>query len=199
MPLVYVRKPLKTELTEHGGHWAEEKKQSVLKYYLSCGNLRKTSRECLVPISTLEQWKQQDWWKDGIKELREGNLTQLDHKLTESLDLALEGVIDRIKKGETIVDPKTGRKRQVPAKLRDLNVAFNTLLDKRQLIRKEPTRIVEQHSTAQQLALLAKQFEEFVTNKKTTDKLQDMTTFIEGESVIQAEDGTWEVIDNGTV
>jgi hypothetical protein len=186
-------------MSESKGHWADEKKQSTLKYFLSCGNLHKTSRDCLVPLSTLEQWKNQDWWKDGIKEIREGNLTQLDHKLTETLDLALDGVIDRIKKGEVSFDPKTGKKRATPAKLRDLNVAFNTLLDKRQLIRREPTRIVEQHSTAQQLSLLAKQFEEFVTGRQKTDKLQDITTLIEGETVIQAEDGTWEVVDNGTV
>jgi len=74
--------------------------------------------------------------------------------------------------------------------MRDLNNAFNTILDKRQLIRRQPTKIVEQTNTAAQLQNLANQFASFV--KKTTQELPTQE-FIEGETVIQNEDGTWEV------
>ena len=69
-------------------------------------------------------------------------------------------------------------------------------MDKRQLIRKQPTKIVEQQSTAAQLANLANQFAAFVSGKKPTDNLKDVTLeFIEGETVEQDEDGTYRVID----
>jgi hypothetical protein len=82
----------------------------------------------------------------------------------------------------------------VPAKLRDLNVAFNSLIDKRQLIRKQPTKIIEQQTTATQLQNLADQFAQFVTGKTKQEKFNDLVEdVIEGETVVQNEDGTWEV------
>jgi hypothetical protein len=64
------------------------------------------------------------------------------------------------------------------------------------LIRKLPTKITEQQSTAAQLQNLADQFQQFVTGKlkeEGVDKLVDRV--IEGETVVQGEDGTWEVCD----
>ena len=60
--------------------------------------------------------------------------------------------MDRLENGDHIYDQKTGRIRRAPVKLRELNATFNTLLDKRQLLRNKPTKIVEQQNTATQLA-----------------------------------------------
>ena len=91
-----------------------------------------------------------------------------------------------------IYDQRTGKIKRMPAKMRDLNNAFNTILDKRQLIRKQPTKIVEQTSTATQLQQLADSFAKFV--QKKVDDLPDMH-YIEGETVIQQADGTYAIHD----
>ena len=78
----------------------------------------------------------------------------------------------------------------MPAKLRDLNFAFNTLLDKRQLLRNKPTKIVEQHSTAVQLQNLADSFAKFV-NKTVTELPTEH--YIEGDTVVQNDDGIYEL------
>jgi len=66
----------------------------------------------------------------------------------------------------------------------------------RQLVRKQPTKIVEQQTTAAQLANLANQFAAFVSGKPVQDNLKDVTLeFVEGETVEQDEDGTYRVID----
>jgi hypothetical protein len=196
----YVKAPQKTDVSQGGKAviWAQEKKLETLKYFLSSGNLIETSVQCRVPHGTLRGWQRQDWWKDGTKEYREGNETQLDAKLTKAIDTAIEHVLDRLENGNTVYDPKTGKQRVVPAPLREVNATFNTLLEKRQLIRKQPTKIIEQTTTATQLENLAKQFSEFVTGQIKEENAADIIELVEGDTVMQNEDGVWEIQD-GTV
>ena len=186
--LVYV-KTKKTKAHEPG-HWSETKRIQTVTTYLSTGNLTETAGIMGIPYKTLQQWKASDWWKDMEKTIRSEEELQLDAKLSKIIDKTLEKLVDSIENGEHIYDQRTGKIKRMPAKMRDLNNAFNTILDKRQLIRRQPTKIVEQTNTAAQLQNLATQFASFV--KKTTQELPTQE-FIEGETVIQNEDGTWEV------
>lgn len=186
--LIYV-KTKKTKAHEPG-HWSETKRIQTVTTYLSTGNLTETSAIMGIPYKTLQQWKASDWWKDMEKTIRSEEEHQLDAKLTKIIDKTLEKLVDSIENGEHIYDQRTGKIKRMPAKMRDLNNAFNTILDKRQLIRRQPTKIVEQTNTAAQLQNLATQFASFV--KKTTQELPTQE-FIEGETVIQNEDGVWEV------
>lgn len=188
--MVYVRATKKTK--PGSGHWAESKKIEALTFWMANGSVTETARQCNIPYETVKSWKESDWWKDRVKQIQNEDYDKLDTKLTKAIDKALDNLMDRIEHGESMYDPKTGKVRKMPAKLRDLNVAFNTIMDKRQLIRKQPTKIVEQQSTAAQLQNLANQFAAFVSGKKPTESIKDITQdFIEGENVLQAEDGTY--------
>jgi hypothetical protein len=68
----------------------------------------------------------------------------------------------------------------MPAKLRDVNHAFNSLVDKRQLIRKLPTKIVESSQTEQKLKQLAVQFAEFVNKNKKEPEALTLEQDVEG-------------------
>ena len=195
---VYVKAPKRNDISQTDrGNWSEKKKNEALAFYVANGSVTETSRAVQVPVSTLNKWKASEWWKEQVAAIRSEEYDKLDVKLSKALDKALDQVMDRIEKGDHIYDPRTGAIRQIPAKLRDVNNAFNSIMDKRQLIRKQPTKIVEQQSTAAQLANLANQFAAFVSGKKPTDNLKDVTLeFIEGETVEQDEDGTYRVIDN---
>ena len=195
---VYVKAPKRHDIKqEDRGWWSEKKKLEALSYFVANGSVAETSRHCQVPYQTLMKWKASDWWKDKIRDIQTEDYERLDAKLTKALDKALDQVLDRIENGDHIYDPRTGKLRQVPVKLRDANIAFNGLMDKRQLIRKQPTKIVEQQTTAAQLQNLANQFAAFVTGKKVEDNLKDVTLeFIQGETVEQDDDGTYRVIDN---
>lgn len=172
------------------GQWKEAKKIEAVTTYLSTGNYTETSRLCGVPLPTIEQWKTSDWWKEMEKKIRADEDTQLDAKLTKIIDKTLEKLIDNIENGEHIYDQRTGKIKRMPAKLRDINNAFNTILDKRQLIRKQPTKIVEQTSTATQLQNLADQFAKFV-NQKVIEP--EPIHYIENDTVVQNDDGSWEI------
>lgn len=186
--LIYV----KMNKTKAGqlGHWKEAKRIEAVTLWLSTGSLSETGRLLGIPYKTLEGWKSQDWWKELVAKIQSEQDQQLDAKTSKIIDKALAGLLDRIENGEYIYDQKTGKTKQMPAKLRDLNFAFNTLLDKRQLLRNKPTKIVEQQSTAIQLQNLAESFAKFV-NKTVTELPTEH--YIEGDTVVQNDDGIYEL------
>lgn len=175
-----------------GGHWSEKKRMEVLSLWIATGSPTTVAQQTGVPLATIEAWKLQDWWKKGVESVRNEETDVLDKKLSKALDLALESVMDRIEKGEYIYDQKTGKVKRMPVKLRDVNHAFNTIIDKRQLIRKLPTKIVEASQTEAKLQQLAQQFADF-TKKSLGQKEEKVIEFIEGETVIQNEDGVYEL------
>lgn len=193
---VYVAAPKKNDISQDDrAQWSEKKKLEVLAFYVANGSVAETSRQCAVPYRTIMMWKSQDWWKDKVRDIQNEDYDRLDAKLTKALEKALDKVMDRIENGDEVYDSRTGGTIRVGAKLRDLNTAFNGLMDKRQLIRKQPTKIVEQQNTATQLQNLANQFAAFVSGKPVKETV-DQLAYIDGENVEQDDDGTYRVIDN---
>lgn len=193
----YVSAPKKTSVSQTDrGWWSEKKKLEALGIYMATGSVTMAANQSNVPFETVKSWARSDWWKDKVKEIQNEEYDKLDSKLSKVLDKALDQVMDRIENGEYMYDPKTGKTKIMPAKLRDLNTAFNSLMDKRQLIRRQPTKIVEQTTTAAQLQDVAKQFAEFVTGKVKQEKFNDLVeNVIEGETVEQGDDGVYYVKD----
>lgn len=188
--MVYVKAKPKTSRMQ-SGHWSEKKKYEACCLWSSGMKMSQVSVETGVPYETIKQWRASTWWADIHKELQSEDKQQLDARLTKILDKTLDSILDRLENGEFVYDQKTGSLKRSPVKLRDATVAMNTVMDKRQLIRKEPTKIVESESTNQQLANLAKQFQEFVTGKKQEEK--DKPLYIEGETLQDNGDGTFSV------
>lgn len=191
----YVSAPKKTSVSQTDrGWWSEKKKLEALGIYMATGSVTMAANQSNVPFETVKSWARSDWWKDKVKEIQNEEYDKLDSKLSKVLDKALDQVMDRIENGEYMYDPKTGKTKIMPAKLRDLNTAFNSLMDKRQLIRRQPTKIVEQTTTALQLKELAEQFSQFVTGKEKKESFNEVVDkTIEGDTVVQNADGTWEV------
>lgn len=191
----YVSAPKKTSVSQTDrGWWSEKKKLEALGIYMATGSVTMAANQSNVPFETVKSWSRSDWWKDKVKEIQNEEYDKLDSKLSKALDKALDQVMDRIENGEYMYDPKTGKTKLMPAKLRDLNTAFNSLMDKRQLIRKQPTKIIEQSNTAAQLQNLADQFAAFVTGKEKKDKFDDLIDqVIEGDTVEEGEDGVYYV------
>ena len=153
----------KTGLTKKS--YTDAARLKALQVFAHTGSVTQTSRSEKIPVQTLESWRKTAWWKEKLQEVRNGEDDVLDAKLTSAVDKSVDEVLDRIENGETMYDPHTGELRRVPAKLRDLTQAMNSVIDKRQLIRKQPTKIIQQASSAAQLQQLAEQFATFVTGK----------------------------------
>ena len=174
-----------------GAQWPQRKKVEACTIWCATGSPSIVSAQTNIPTNTLKSWMKQDWWKDMVTDLRNADNEVLDTKLTKAMDKALEQIMDRLENGEYVLDQKTGKVKQIPVKLRDSTVALNTLLDKRQLLRKLPTKITEQTTTTAQLANLAQQFAAFVNGKKENVVETYVDHAIEGETVEQGEDGKY--------
>lgn len=194
--MVYVAAPKKNDISQSDrAQWSEKKKNEALAFYVANGSLAETSRQCQVPYRTLAMWKASDWWRDRVRDIQNEEYDKLDAKLTKALEKALDKVMDRIENGDEVYDSRTGGTIRVGAKLRDLNTAFNGLMDKRQLIRKQPTKIIEQQSTATQLQNLANQFAAFVSGKPIKETI-DQVAYMDADNVQEDEDGVFRVVED---
>ena len=79
--------------------------------------------------------------------------------------------MDRLEGGDYILDSKTGTIKRVPVKMRDAKTVMTDLFDKRQLLRKQPTKITESQTVDKRLEMLAERFEKFVGSGKTQREL----------------------------
>jgi hypothetical protein len=189
--LVYVRAKGKTSANKTG-HWADKIKMRAVELVMQGLTSREVSLELKVPMSTITIWRGEKWFKETIKEIQEDDGYKLDHKLTALMHGSLDAMQDRLVNGDFVRDDKTGKIVRVPVKIRDANNAFNTMMDKRQLLRKQPTKITDNASVNQQLHLLANEFKKFLG--KRVDDTQ-VTNIIEGDHVFINEDGTGDWVD----
>ena len=191
MPYVYVKTKKKSLVQDGRLHWHEDVKNKALALRSQGLTYKAIANELKIPFKTIENWSNTDWWKEGLKDIRNDDYTRLDKNLTDMLESTIKELKDRIANGDSIYDPRTGKIKRVPVKMRDLNTALNSTIEKRQLIRNLPSKIVENVSQTAQLANLAQEFAKFV-NKRTYEPLAHNTfDLIEGETVIQDADGSW--------
>ena len=186
--LVYVRAKGKTSANKFG-HWADTVKMRAVELVMRGLTTREVSLELQVPLNTIVVWRSEKWFKDTVKEIQEDDGHKLDHKITALMHGSLDAMQDRLTNGDHIRDDKTGKIVRVPVKIRDANNAFNTMMDKRQLLRKQPTKITDNVTVNQQLHLLASEFKKFL-GKSTNET--ERSNIVEGEHVIINEDGTGE-------
>lgn len=133
-----------------------------------------------VPVETLRVWKRSDWWSSNAAEMQQEGNIELDQKLTKVMDKALDQVMDRLENGEYMYDPRTGKVKRIPAKLRDTGKILNDMIDKKQLIKRtiRDNTDTKQQITADHLVQLAKAFADFSTGKKQDEVPSQI---IEGE------------------
>lgn len=153
------------------GHWPEAKKVELVTTYLATGSFRLACSMCKVPLATANQWKRTEWFKEMVASIQAEENTQLDAKLSKIVDKSLDVVMNRLEEGDFILDSKTGTIKRVPVKMRDAKQVMTDLFDKRQLIRKQPTKITEAQTVDKRLDMLAQRFEKFAGSGSTQKEL----------------------------
>ncbi len=169
---VYVR--TKKNKAGEPGWWPEKKRTEVVTTYLTTGKIPITSAMTGVPVDTIKTWKKQDWWKKLEEELSYEDNLELNSKVKNVMEKSLDQVMDRLENGEYYYDPRTGKVKRVPAKLRDVNKVMTDMIDKSMLLKRVRTEKVtetKQQITADHLIQLAKAFSEFSTGKKEQEKV----------------------------
>lgn len=164
------------------GIWSDKKKLEAVTLYLAVGKFPLVSAATGIPYQTVRNWSTQQWWKDRVKELQREETLELDAKLRKIVEKSLDSVVDILENGDYYYDPRTGKTKRIPPKLRDVQKVMGDTIDKRLLLRKDPVaKEDKQQITADHLVALAQEFAKMATGvTKPKDELKDV---INGEVV----------------
>jgi hypothetical protein len=95
-------------------------------------------------------------------------------KETSIIEDALDELHDRVKKGDDILDSKTGEIKKVKMKGKELASAIKTLHNTRQVTRHEPTNFNNKESAADRISRMAETFERFASAKTIDNDTQEI-------------------------
>lgn len=134
------------------GIYPDEKKIEVVTLYFATGKVKEVAALTGVPASTIQYWRKQQWFYDVLQEIREENNEKIDSNFNEIIETALIQLLDRVKHGDYVFNAKMELVRR-PLSGKDLSVVAAINIDKRQLLRGEPTSRSESVSTEDEKAL----------------------------------------------
>jgi hypothetical protein len=169
------RKRKKRDLKAAGKWWSESQKIEAVTTWLALGSIPLTAAATDIPKDTLVRWRYTDWWKELVLQIRSEETLALDGRLSKIVTKALSVVEDRLDNGNFQYDPKTGGNVRVPVNLRDSMKATADLMDRREMLRKQPQQEQIEKTVDDRLAKLADEFARFAKAKDVTPKPEALT------------------------
>lgn len=148
------------------GWYSDAKKLEVACAYAVSGNSRRVSELTKIPEGTIRAWKQTVWWHEIQSRIHQEQNEELDVKLTKLVDKAVDQINDRLESGDYVYNAKEDKLVRKPVNAKDIAIVTAITLDKRQLLRGEPTQRVEKISENEKLTRLAEQFKKFALAKE---------------------------------
>lgn len=120
------------------GVYSEKKKMEVVGLYAAVGNLKKVSELTSVPEYYIKKWRKEAWFNMFLDEIRAENQDKIDAMFSDIIEKSLESIQDRVANGDYVMNFKGDLiRRPLPAK--DLGYLAAINVDKRQVLRGEPT------------------------------------------------------------
>ena len=135
--------------------------------WIMVGSTEEASRLCGVPGRTIRYWMEQSWWEAVVDEARKAKQKELEGLWTGLIHKAANAINDRLDKGDETVS-KAGNIVHTKIKAKDLAVILSIVVDKRALLRGEPTARRETKTTAEALNDVAQKMEQFDKSIKPT-------------------------------
>jgi hypothetical protein len=174
-------------------HYTEKEKLNAVCVFAVAGNSRRVAEITGVPESTIRAWKTTEWWNEAIGRIITEQDEELGSKLTKLVDKAVDAVNDRLENGNYVYNTKLDKLIRKPVDAKELAIVTAISIDKRQLLRGQPTSRTEHISQDERLKKLSDQFRNFANAKEIT---QDATIVgkIEESDFQEHQDGdeTWE-------
>lgn len=145
-----------------GSQYTREQIAEAAAHYVVMGNAARVAEQVGIPVRTVVDWTNEDWWEPLSASIRRDKADELDCALTGLIHSAVAAAQDRITNGEL----KPMRKKdengneiielaRVPVSARDAMLAGAIAYDKRQIGRNLPTSITE--PAGERLKLLREQ------------------------------------------
>lgn len=108
--------------------------------FMVSGSLEVVSSQLSIPLETLTQWVQTESWNNCVDMVKFRQGAKLDASLTSIIEKATDEIVDRLENGDEVLN-RDGSMVRVKVKAKDaMNIAAMAI-EKRQLIRGQPTNI----------------------------------------------------------
>jgi len=120
------------------GNYPVSVQQQAALLYAVTGSLELASEKSGVPIPIIKNWSREPWFGIILQEFRHENLAKLDAAFTDVIDLAVKEIKERIENGDYHVT-RNGQVVRSPVSMRDLAIVQAINIDKRELLRGNPT------------------------------------------------------------
>lgn len=166
--------------------WSDNQKMEAVKSYLVLGNLAMTSRILGIPEITIRVWKNSEWWKTAVAELKAQERIELTSRLKKIVDASLTVVEDRLLNGDYQYDQKTGETVRKPVNMRDAHRVAVDLQQRQEVLDKLDKPIETSEDTEARLEKLAAKFADLAA-KKVSQIVNDNRT-IEAEDIEYVEE-----------
>jgi hypothetical protein len=191
--------PVKGKVRGKRNHFTEKEKLNAVCVYAVTGNARRTAEITKIPEGTIRSWKTTEWWSEAISRVRIEEDEEISSSLTQIVNKAVAAVNDRIENGDYIYDTKRGEIRRKPMGAKDLAIVTAISIDKRQLLRGQPTSRVEKISTDEHLSKLAEEFRRFhnstLIEAETPDAIEEREVEESNIPEYQDRDEEWETAE----
>jgi len=158
-------RPLKAD--HHNPSWfPQQTKIDACTMYCVYGDVDEVSRLTKVPVKYIRQWKEEPWWSEIQKKVFVEQNEKLGSRISTVLDKSLGEIEERLTNGDYLWDVRKSKLVRKPIDTKVLSNLFNNLVNRRQLIRGEPTSITNKVGVDDRLKFLAEQFEKFASAKE---------------------------------
>ena len=159
-------KPYMPALVGHtfrGSKYSNQQRIEAAVYYLVHGSLTKTAKACGIPLTTLYDWKQSEWWPELCEQVRSEKESEFQAGFSRIVQAAIGEIEDRLEKGDVkLVKTKDGyEQKMVPISAKDATVIAGISYDKLRLSLNLPTSI---SSSQKSLSELSQEFQEIAKN-----------------------------------
>lgn len=169
-------------------HYSEKEKLNAVCVFAVAGNSRRVAEITKIPEATIRAWKSTEWWADAMSRIITEQDEELNSKLTKLVDKAVDEVNDRLENGNYIYNPKLDKLVRKPVDAKELAIVTAISIDKRQLLRGQPTSRTETISQDERLKKLSAQFKSFAQAKEVVQVQEEEVEIEEIEEVWEEEE-----------
>jgi transcriptional regulator with XRE-family HTH domain len=139
-------------------------------YYLAYGTQERVADKTGIPATTIQKWRESEWWPSLINRAKLVQLDKLDATLSTAIDETSQELLDRIRNGDYVVLKRTDEDGNETAKMvrkpiggKELAIIMAVSIDKRQLLRGLPTSISRTDGKLGKLAGTLRKIEQLTT------------------------------------
>jgi hypothetical protein len=176
--------PVRSAEAKTNKTWSDKQKLEAVQSWLMLGNLALTARVLNIPEVTIRYWKNSEWWKTAVEEIKIQEDMQMSARLKKIVDASLMAVEDRLLNGDIMYDQKSGEMVRKQVNMRDAHKVAVDLMDKKAIIDKTAVAVVEEKKDEDRLMKLAEKFADFVTQKKPTVNVTDVVFVTEENNAL---------------